>query len=85
MRPRECILKILPYVDIFFCSEDTARLTFLKTGTAKEMMKELYGGVSDFHCGIHSANCTQPQNFGSVIYDARDTYYEEEHIGISRW
>lgn len=36
---RECIERILPYVDIFFCSEDTARLTFLKTGTAKEMMK----------------------------------------------
>ena len=36
---RECILRILPYVDIFFCSEDTARLTFLKTGTAREMMK----------------------------------------------
>ena len=36
---RETILKILPYVDIFFCSEDTAHLTFLKTGTAKEMMK----------------------------------------------
>ena len=36
---RECIERILPYVDIFFCSEDTARLTFLKTGSAKEMMK----------------------------------------------
>ena len=36
---RECIERILPYVDIFFCSEDTARLTFLKIGSAKEMMK----------------------------------------------
>ena len=35
---RECIERILPYVDIFFCSEDTARLTFKKTGTAKEKM-----------------------------------------------
>ena len=27
---KECIEQILPYVDVFFCSEDTARLTFLK-------------------------------------------------------
>ena len=36
---RACIEQILPYVDIFFCSEDTARLTFLKTGDAKDIMK----------------------------------------------
>ena len=33
---RECIEQILPYVDIFFCSEETARLTFLKTGDARQ-------------------------------------------------
>ena len=33
---KECIESILPYVDIFFCSEDTARLTFLKEGDAKK-------------------------------------------------
>ena len=37
---KECIEAILPYVDIFFCSEDTARLTFLKEGDLKNMMKE---------------------------------------------
>lgn len=36
---KECIEKILPYVDVFFCSEDTARLTFLKDGDVKSMMK----------------------------------------------
>ena len=36
---KECIESILPYVDIFFCSEDTARLTFLKEGDAKSIMK----------------------------------------------
>ncbi|MGL6221207.1 MAG: sugar kinase, partial [Lacrimispora sphenoides] len=36
---RACIEEILPYVDIFFCSEETARLTFKKEGTVKEMMK----------------------------------------------
>ena len=36
---RKCIETILPYVDIFFCSEDTARLTFGKTGTINEIQK----------------------------------------------
>lgn len=36
---KACIEEILPYVDIFFCSEETARLTFLKEGDAKSIMK----------------------------------------------
>ena len=36
---RACIEQILPYVDVFFCSEDTARLTFKKEGTVQEIMK----------------------------------------------
>ena len=43
---RECILRILPYVDIFFCSEDTARL---------------YRGIHYLHCGLHPENRPQPQ------------------------
>ena len=39
---KECIERILPYVDIFFCSEDTARLTFLKEGNVKEDYEEFY-------------------------------------------
>ena len=42
---KECIESILPYVDIFFCSEDTARLTFLKEG--------------DFSCSLNPENCSQ--------------------------
>lgn len=38
---RKCIEGILPYVDIFFCSEDTARLTFGKEGNVKEIMESL--------------------------------------------
>ena len=67
---RECILKILPYVDIF-----------LKTGTAKEMMKSFteeypISIVASTQRIVHSP---KRHTFGSVIYDAaRDTYYEEE-------
>ncbi len=78
---RECIEKILPYVDIFFCSEDTARLTFNKTGTAREMMKSFteeypISIVASTQRTVHSP---KRHTFGSVIYDARKKeYYEEE-------
>lgn len=77
---RECIEKILPYVDIFFCSEDTARLTFKKTGSAKEMMKSFTDEypisiVASTQRTVHSP---KRHTFGSVIYDAKkDQYYEE--------
>lgn len=78
---KECIEKILPYVDIFFCSEDTARLTFKKTGTAREMMKSFteeypISIVASTQRVVHSP---KRHTFGSVMYDAgKDAYYEEE-------
>ncbi len=78
---RACIEQILPYVDIFFCSEETARLTFLKTGTAKEMMKSFTDEypisiVASTQRIVHSP---KSHTFGSVMYDkTTDTYYEEE-------
>ena len=78
---KECIEQILPYVDIFFCSEDTARLTFKKTGTAKEMMKSFteeypISIVASTQRIVHSP---KRHTFGSIVYDARkDVYYEEE-------
>ncbi len=78
---KECIEQILPYVDIFFCSEDTARLTFLKTGTAREMMKSF---TEDYPISIVAAtqrtvHSPKRHTFGSVMYDAKkDEYYEEE-------
>lgn len=78
---RECIEQILPYVDIFFCSEDTARLTFKKEGTAREMMKSFaeeypISIIASTQRIVHSP---KRHTFGSVIYDAKnDQYYEEE-------
>lgn len=78
---RACIEQILPYVDIFFCSEDTARLTFKKKGTAKEMMKSFTEEypitvVASTQRIVHSP---KSHTFGSVIYDAaKKQYYEEE-------
>lgn len=78
---RVCIEQILPYVDIFFCSEDTARLTFLKTGDAKDIMKSF---TEDYPISIVAStqrivHSPKVHTFGSIIYDARnDRYYEEE-------
>lgn len=76
-----CIKTILPYVDIFFCSEDTARLTFHKTGTAGEILKSF---TEEYPISVVAAtrrvvHSPKSHTFGSVIYDAaRDTCYEEE-------
>ncbi len=77
---KECIESILPYVDIFFCSEDTARLTFLKEGDVKSIMKSFtqeypISVVASTQRIVHSP---KRHTFGSVIYCAKDdTYYEE--------
>ena len=77
---KECIESILPYVDIFFCSEDTARLTFLKEGNAKEIMKSFahtypISIVASTQRVVHSP---KRHTFGSMIYSAKeDTFYEE--------
>ncbi len=77
---KECIESILPYVDVFFCSEDTARLTFLKEGDVKSIMKIF---TRDYPISIVAStrrivHSPKRHTFGSVIYSAKeDTYYEE--------
>ena len=77
---KECIEEILPYVDIFFCSEETARLTFLKEGDAKSIMKSFakeypISLVASTQRVVHSP---KRHTFGSIIYSAKDdTFYEE--------
>lgn len=78
---RVCIQEILPLVDIFFCSEDTARLTFHKEGNLQKIMKSFteeypISVVASTRRVVHSPRC---HSFGSVIYSSQtDTFYEEE-------
>jgi 2-dehydro-3-deoxygluconokinase len=78
---KKCIEEILPYVDIFFCSEDTARLTFLKEGDAHEIMKSFAKEyplkvIASTKRIVHSP---KRHTFGSTIYDCvNDRFYEEE-------
>lgn len=77
---KACIESILPYVDIFFCSEDTARLTFLKEGDAKSIMKSF---TEDYPISIVAStqrivHSPKRHTFGSIIYSAaEDRFYEE--------
>ena len=77
---KACIESVLPYVDIFFCSEDTARLTFLKEGKLRDIMRSFAEGypisiVASTQRVVHSP---KRHSFGSVIYSAReDLFYEE--------
>lgn len=77
---KECIEQILPYVDIFFCSEDTARLTFLKEGDAESIMKSF---TEDYPISIVAStqrivHSPKRHTFGSIIYSAKeDKFYKE--------
>ncbi len=77
---KACIEKILPMADIFFCGEDTARLTFLKTGTGKEIMKsfaEEYP-ISVVCATKRTVHSPKEHSFTATIYDkATDTFLEE--------
>lgn len=78
---KACIEEILPYVDIFFCSQDTARLTFLKSGEPRAILKSFaeeypISIVASTERIVHSP---KSHTFGSLVYDATNhTYYEEE-------
>ena len=78
---KACIEQILPYVDIFFCSEDTARLTFLKEGTPQDIMREF---TREYPISIMAStqrivHSPKLHTFGSVIYEAKtDTFYQEK-------
>ncbi len=78
---RQYIEEILPYVDIFFCSESTAQLTFGKTGTLQEIMKsfaEEYP-ISYIASTQRIVHTPKVHTFGSVIYECKtDTFYEEK-------
>lgn len=78
---KACIEQILPIVDIFFCSDSTARLTFLKEGTPEEVMKSF---ADEYPISVIAAtqrivHSPKRHSFGSVIYDVKkQTFVEEE-------
>lgn len=77
---KECIEQILPYVDVFFCSEETARLTFKKEGTVQEMMKSF---TKDYKISVvastqRTVHSPKVHSFGSCVYDAINDRFVQE-------
>lgn len=78
---RVCIESILPLVDIFFCSESTARLTFQKEGSLEDIMRSF---AKDYPISVIAAtqrtvHSPKRHTFGSVLYSAKeDKFYTEE-------
>ena len=78
---KECIETILPYVDYFFCSEDTARLTFLKEGSVEDIMRSF---AHDYPLKLvistkRTVHSPKIHSFNSVIYNAcEDKFYKSK-------
>lgn len=78
---KECIEQILPYVDIFFCSEDTARLTFQRDGNLHDIMKSFTQEypISIIASTQRTVHTPKVHTFGSILYSAKENkFYEEE-------
>lgn len=83
---RETIESILPYVDIFFVSEESSRRMFSRTGTLEEIMKGYTReyGISLVATTARNVISPSKHDFSSVIYSAEnDEYYREKpYLGI---
>lgn len=77
---RETISKLLPYVDIFFCSEETAKRTFHKNGSIREILKSF---AKDYDISIVASTkrtvfSPKKHSFTSFIYNSKkDTFHTE--------
>jgi 2-dehydro-3-deoxygluconokinase len=77
---KDYIEAILPYVDILFVSEETARRTFKKIGNLQEMMKSF---TKDYNITIVASTerkviSPKKHTFSSTIYNAQnDQFYVE--------
>lgn len=75
---RETILRVLPYVNILFVSEETQRRMFGMSGTLKEMQKELskYSKNLEIIASTRrKATTPTKHSFSSVLYDCKEDCY----------
>lgn len=78
---RETILEILPYIDIFFCSEETFRKTFKQNGSIEEIMRNFSKkfDISVIASTKRTVHSPKVHSFTSFIYDAnQDKIYTEK-------
>ena len=78
---RETILDILPYIDIFFCSEETFRKTFQQTGSLEDIMRNFSQkfNISVIASTKRTVHSPKVHSFTSYIYDAKqDKIFTEQ-------
>lgn len=81
---RETIRRILPYIDIFFCSEETFRKTFKQTGSIEDIMRKFSYefDISVIASTKRTVHSPKVHSFTSFIYDAKhDTIHTENPYG----
>ena len=79
---RETILRILPYIDILFVSEETSRRMFGMTGTLSEIhsqFSERYPNLEIIASTKRVVISPQKHSFSSLVYDCREKHHFEEH------
>ncbi len=83
---KECIERILPYVDILFISEETSRRTFGMTGDLVDIQKEFAKKYDISVVASTERKILSPKKhtFGSTIYSAKEdkTYREAPYENI---
>lgn len=80
-KARETILQILPYIDIFFCSEETFRKTFQQTGALEDIMRNFSQkfNISVIASTKRTVHSPKVHSFTSYIYDAKqDKVFTEQ-------
>lgn len=78
---KECISKILPYVDIFFCSKSTAELTFGKHGSIENIQKSFCDeyGISIVASTDRIVHSPKSHTFSSTVYNSTEQIFYTEH------
>lgn len=79
---KKTILRVLPFIDILFVSEETSRRMFGMTGTLKEIHKQFanqYPNLKIIASTKRKVISPQKHTFSSLVYDAKnEEHYEEE-------
>lgn len=79
---RETILKILPYVDILFISEESCHRMFEKTGTLQEMHREFcreFPNIKIIASSEREVISPKVHSFTSTVYSSKeDKFYTED-------
>lgn len=79
------ILKVLPYVDVLFISEESCRRMFEKEGTLEEMHREFakdFPNLSIIATSQRVVHSPKNHSFTSTVYDCKaDKFYTEKPYG----